>query len=86
MQEYKNVQELREKYIRLLDEAEFPSEKAAEMAEQLFALDLTVYSKNFTFDSLVYTAFAESKIDMNVSLHPEQLQIIKKIKEKFKID
>ena len=52
MQEYKNVQELREKYIRLLDEAEFPSIKAAEIAEQLFALDLTVYSKNFSFDSI----------------------------------
>ncbi len=81
MQEYKNVQELREKYIRLLDKAELPSKLASEIAEQLFALDLTVYSKNFTFDSIVYTAFAESKIDKNISLHPEQIQIIEKIKE-----
>lgn len=81
MEGYKDVQKLREKYIRLLDEAEFPSAKAAELAEQLFALDLTVYSKNFSFDSIVYTAFAQSKIDKNISLHPEQMQIIEKIRE-----
>lgn len=81
MQEYNNIQGLREKYIRLLDESEFPSMLAAEIADQLFALDLTVYSKNYSFDSIIYTAFATSKIDGNISLHPEQLQIIEKIKE-----
>lgn len=81
MQEYNSVQELREKYIRMLDKAELPSNLAKEIAEQLFALDLTVYSKNFSFDSIIYTAFAVSKIDDNISLHPEQMQIVEKIKE-----
>lgn len=80
MQELNNVQELREKYIRMLDEAELPSVLATEIADQLFALDLTVYSKNFSFDSLIYNAFATSKLDENISLHPEQMQIVEKIK------
>lgn len=74
-----NLQTVREKYIRLLDEAEIPSVKASEIAEQLFALDLTVYSKNYSFDSIIYNAFAKSILDDNISLHPEQIRIVEKI-------
>lgn len=81
MQERNNIQELREKYIRLLDKADYPSILATEIADQLFALDLTVYSENYSFDSIIYTAFATSKIDGNISLHPEQMQIVEKIKD-----
>ncbi len=74
-----NLQTVREKYIRLLDESEIPSVKASEIAEQLFALDLTVYSKNYSFDSIIYNAFAKSILDDNISLHPEQIKIVEKI-------
>ena len=40
MKKYENLQTVREKYIRLLDEAEIPNVKASIIAEQLFALDL----------------------------------------------
>ncbi|MCI7155977.1 MAG: DEAD/DEAH box helicase family protein [Solobacterium sp.] len=79
MKKYENLQTVREKYIRLLDEAEIPSVKASIIAEQLFALDLTVYSKNYSFDSIVYNAFAKSILDDNISLHPEQIRIVEKI-------
>ena len=79
MKKYENLQTVREKYIRLLDEAEIPNVKASIIAEQLFALDLTVYSKNYSFDSIVYNAFAKSILDDNISLHPEQIRIVEKI-------
>ena len=72
-------QELREKYIELLAEATDSTEKAKSIADELFALDLTVYSKDYTFDSVIYNAFSQSKLDETVSMHPEQLQIIQKI-------
>lgn len=78
---YKNVQSLREQYIRKLAKSETPSLLAKEMADDLFALDLTVYSKNYSFDSILYSAFAASAIDTSIALHPEQMQIIHKIEE-----
>lgn len=47
----------------------------------MFALDLTVYSSTYSFDSVVYNSFASSTLDENISLHPEQLQIINHIEE-----
>jgi len=76
-----NTQKLREKYIRVLAASEDSTKKAKELADDLFALDLTVYSQSYSFDSLVYSAFAQSKLDKNVVLHPEQLEIIKQIEE-----
>ena len=70
---------LRERYIKSLDSAANPTQKAREMADDLFALDLTVYSSDYTLDSLLYTAMAKSVLDDNMSLHPEQLQIINEI-------
>lgn len=74
-----NTQKIREKYIRALADASDATEKAKELADDLFALDLTVYSKNHSFDSVLYSAFAQSVLDRDVVLHPEQLEIIKQI-------
>lgn len=80
-QESKDPQILREQYIRSLDAAKNPTQKARELADDLFALDLTVYSSNYTMDSVLYSAFAESDLDNGVILHPEQIQILNQIKE-----
>lgn len=76
-----NPQFLRESFIRALDEAPNSTHKAREMADDLFALDLTVYSRNFTLDSIFYSAFAQSKLNENIIMHPEQIEILKQIKE-----
>lgn len=74
-------QTLRERYIRILGEAQNPTNKARELAEDLFALDLTVYSSTYTLDSILYSAFAKSVLDDGVALHPEQIKILNEIKE-----
>lgn len=40
---------------------------------------ITVYSSDFSFDSLLYSAMAKSILDESLSLHPEQIQIINEI-------
>ncbi|MEQ8192658.1 MAG: DEAD/DEAH box helicase, partial [Candidatus Eremiobacterota bacterium] len=57
-----------------------PTQKARELADDLFALDLTVYSTTYTLDSVLYAALAESALDISVSLHPEQIEILNQIK------
>lgn len=81
MKPQNNPQILREEYIRELNKADNSTLRAKELAEDLYFLDLTVYSQNFSFKSIVYNAFAVSEIDERISLHPEQLQIISYIKE-----
>jgi hypothetical protein len=46
MQQQNDIQTIREKYIRELDRASNSTAKAEELADDLFALDLTVYSPN----------------------------------------
>lgn len=75
------IDEVRENFIRSLDTSENSSEFARNFADSLFAVDLTVYSKKFSFDSLVYNSFALSHLDPNISLHPEQLNIVNIIDE-----
>lgn len=81
MERINNVQELRSKFIRELDKAGNSTLMAKHMAEDLFNLDLTVYSSDFSFNSIIYNAFATSEIDENISMHPEQIKIISVIKE-----
>lgn len=79
-----SLQNVREKYIRAMAEAENTdgiTQKAISMADDLFAIDLTMYSSSFSFDSVIYNSFASSYLDENISLHPEQLQIINHIEE-----
>lgn len=80
-QQSNDPQILREHYIRFLDAAPNPTQKARELADDLFALDLTVYSNTYTLDSVLYAAFAESVLDDGVAMHPEQIQILNQIKE-----
>lgn len=74
-----NLQLLREQYIDILEKSENSTESAKSIAENLFALDLTVYSKDYTFDSLIYNAFSQSILDNSISMHPEQVHIIDEI-------
>lgn len=74
-----SMQKLREKYIRDLSESNDSTERAKELSGNLFSLDLTVYSKNFTFDSIIYSSFATSVLDNDLILHPEQIEILQAI-------
>jgi len=81
MQKNNSIQKIRDNYIHLLSQAKNSSELAVKLADDLFALDLTVYSRNYSFESLVYNSFACSILDDTISLHPEQLNIIKNIED-----
>lgn len=75
------VQKVRERYIKILNNAENPKEKCKELNKELLALDLTVYLRDdMSFDSILYNSFAQSEIDENISMHPEQVNIINIIK------
>ena len=75
----KNIQQCRKEYIYRMAESSNSLDIVQNMAENLCELDLTVYSSNYTLDSLLYNAFAISEIDDNISLHPEQIKIINEI-------
>lgn len=74
-----NPQKLRNQCIDYLAKSHNSTEAAKKIADKLFSLDLTVYSKDFTFDSLLYNAFAQSQLDRNIAMHPEQIQILNEI-------
>lgn len=74
-----NIQDIRDKYIIELDKSAGSIRQVDNFSNDLFNLDLTVYSDNYTFDSILYNAFAKSNIDENISLHPEQLRMIEHI-------
>lgn len=73
------IQSIRQKYIKLLDDSENSTHEAKLLADDLFALDLTVYSKEYSFKSILYNAMAKSMIDDRISMHPEQMRILNKI-------
>jgi len=77
-----DLQLLRQNYIRALAEAENKTEKARQLADDLFYLDLTVYSQNFSFKSILFNSFSKSILDDSISLHPEQLELVSKIEQK----
>lgn len=79
MEQGLNLQSKRKKYIRELADAENASKKAKALAEDLYALDLTVYSSDYCFESVIYNALAVSEIDSSIALHPEQINIISQI-------
>lgn len=76
-----DLQTKRKQYIRSLAFADDLTKTAKIMAEDLFALDLTVYSSDYCFESVIYNALAVSEIDNRVSLHPEQINILSKIEK-----
>ena len=77
---YENeIQNKRNEIIRGLAVGKSKTSVAKSVADDLFSLDLTVYSKNYSFESLMYNALATSELDEGISLHPEQLRIINSI-------
>lgn len=78
-QENKTIQELREQYIRALSPDYSAAKSNTYLADDLYNLDLTMYSENENFSSIIYNAFAQSNVDEKISLHPEQIKIISQI-------
>ena len=79
MQDNISLQEKREEYIKQLDKTS-DNNIVKSLSDNLFALDLTLYSSDYTFDSILYNAFATSSLDNSISLHPSQMEILEIIK------
>lgn len=73
------IQKVREEYILKLRNSDNIENKMEELSEDLFSLDLTMYSKYNSFNSILYSSLAESKLDEKIILHPEQMKIIEEI-------
>ena len=76
---FENLQIYREEYIRELDRRLDKTEYAQNNASSLYALGLTMYSQNYSLDSLLYNSFAMSALDERISLHPEQRKVLRLI-------
>lgn len=74
-------QQLRDQCLREINNSDDSTEKAKQLSENLFTLGLTMYSQNFSIDSIIYNSFSKAAVDDNISLHPEQLSVLKKIDE-----
>ncbi|MED1914443.1 hypothetical protein P4V64_03935 [Bacillus thuringiensis] len=74
------LQTVRENTILEIEESENKTRKVQQIADKLYSLGLTMYSKNYSFDSIFYNSFATSYLDDNISLHPEQMNIINELK------
>ena len=79
--EFEDVQVHREKYIRALDQRTDKTDFAKSNADSLYSLGLTMYSQNYSFESIIYNAFASSALDDRIALHPEQRKVLKLIEE-----
>lgn len=75
------LQELRNKLIMDIENSQNKTKQIIDTAENLYTLGLTMYSRNYSLDSIFYNSFAQSSLDENISLHPEQLNILNKIQE-----
>lgn len=73
--------EIRKNAVIGLSAAENKADYLIQNADTLFSLDLTMYSKNFTLNSLLFNAIAASKLDNNISLHPDQYKALKLIEK-----
>ena len=70
---------MRNEYIKTLDK-ELSNSEMMSISQDLFNLGLTVYSKDYSLDSLLYNSLSTSKIDEKISLYPEQVKLIESIK------
>lgn len=77
---FEDAQLYRERYIRELNEQSDKACFAEANADSLYSLGLTMYSRNFSWESVVYNAFASSLLDDNIALHPEQRKVLQLIK------
>lgn len=64
---FEDVQQYREEYIREIDKHTDKTEYVQNNASSLYSLGLTMYSRNYSLDSLIYSAFAISELDDNIS-------------------
>ena len=78
---FEDAQSHREEYIRELDKRSDKTAFAKSNVESLYSLGLTMYSQNYSFESLVYNAFAMSVLDEKIALHPEQRKVLNLINE-----
>ena len=76
-----DIQYYREEYIKGLEKAENKTKYVEKNAEALYALGLTMYSNVFSFESVLFNSFSVSNLDVNISLHPEQIKVIELIEE-----
>lgn len=76
-----STQIYRDKFIKMLDQAEDEEEFIRTNADTMYSLGLTMYSKDCSFESIIYNSFATSELDDGISLHPEQRRILKLISE-----
>ncbi|NLJ18437.1 DEAD/DEAH box helicase [Globicatella sulfidifaciens] len=74
------LQTIRDNMILEIEESENKTKKVQQIADDLFTVGLTMYSRNYSFDSIFYNSFAKSLLDENISLHPEQLNVINELK------
>ena len=73
--------ELRKKVVKELSSAENQKRYIQSNAETLFSLDLTMYTRNYTLNSLFYNAISASKLDDGISLHPDQYKALKLLED-----
>jgi len=75
------LQSIRDNVILEIEKSENKTEKIIQISDKLFTLGLTMYSRNYSFDSIIYNSFALSHLDERVSLHPEQVNILDNLKK-----
>ena len=75
-----STQDIRDEFISRLDKGNLDYQDSV-FAQQLFNCGLTVYSRNYSFDSAIYQAFSLSVLNKNISLHPEQLRVLREIED-----
>lgn len=78
---FDDIQIYRDEYIRQINRHNDKTAFAMANADSLYAMGLTMYSREYSFASLVYSAFATSALDNNISLHPEQRKVLELIEE-----
>lgn len=78
---FEDIQAYREKYIQALDQQNDKTSFAKANADSLYSLGLTMYSHNYSFESVIYNSFATSSLDDTIALHPEQRKVLQYIKE-----
>lgn len=78
---FDDIQDYRDEYIRQMNQHDDKTTFAITNADSLYAMGLTMYSREYSFASLVYNAFATSALDNNISLHPEQRNVLGLIEE-----
>ena len=69
--------ELRKNAVRNISWAEDKRQYIENNADTLFALDLTMYTQNYTLNSLMFNAISSSRLDRSISLHPDQYRALK---------